>query len=205
MIMIRLMMTMVKFSFLTQARDSQSTGTPCCRQRNDHQPAMPRWPNTRWGLICIHFSLDQFFICFSLDQFSLFSWPISTPSASLTKYHFQSARFSNPDIFKMGLLCPTYQLLSPFWTTFTLRPNNLSRLSEILSLYVFVILSNYTVHTALRTVSYSFVEFSFFSQPECRSCGRSSTQKRQSSPLGKWWSTLRWENIFTLIFAIRIF
>ena len=34
-------------SFLTQAGDNQSTGTSCCRQRNDHQPSMHRRPNTR--------------------------------------------------------------------------------------------------------------------------------------------------------------
>ena len=34
-------------SSFTQAGDSQSTGTSCCRQRNDHQPSMHRRPNTR--------------------------------------------------------------------------------------------------------------------------------------------------------------
>ena len=83
------------------------------------------------------FHLTNFLFVFHSTNFHSFLGQFP-PSASLTKYHFQSARFSNPDIFKMGLLCPTYQLLSQFWTTFTLRPNNLSRLSEILSLYVFV-------------------------------------------------------------------
>ena len=40
-------------SFLTQAGDSQSTGTSCCRQWNDHQPSMHRRPNTRWWLFQI--------------------------------------------------------------------------------------------------------------------------------------------------------
>ena len=62
-------------SRMTQARDGQSTGTPCCRHQNDHQPAMLCWPNTRWGLILIR-------PVFHSAHFSLviFSWPISTVS-----------------------------------------------------------------------------------------------------------------------------
>ena len=57
-------------SFLTQAGDNQSTGTSCCRQRNDHQPSMHRRPNTRWWLFQISLSLFLVFVSI-VDQYLL--------------------------------------------------------------------------------------------------------------------------------------
>ena len=111
--MISLMMTMVKFSFLTQARDSQSTGTPCCRQRNDHQPAMPRWPNTRW------------------DLYSFFTWPIFT--LVLANFHHQH-RWPNT-IFNR----PVFQILTFLRWGCSAPHTSCFPHSELLSLFVQII------------------------------------------------------------------